>query len=339
MEDFDCTTAGRAIADYVDELSNWYVRLNRRRFWDGDLAALATLRRCLSQLALLLAPFVPFVTDEIHRNLSGSTDSVHLADYPEHDPELEDGELEAGVEAAMRAIELGRAARAQAKVKNRQPLRKAVIVARGAERASIEHLAELVQAELNVKELDFVSEEGELVRYAVRPNFRTLGPRFGKAMPQVAAAVEALDPAHAREAIGGERRIGVNVDGSEHPLEPDDLILVMQPLEGYEVEAEAGRAVALALELDDELRREGLAREVVHAVQGARKRAGLEVSDRISLRLGGDEALLEAARLHRDYIAGETLATSLAFGDGEGDVAPIEGRELSIALARDEGSG
>ena len=123
----------------------------------------------------------------------------------------------------------------------------------------------------------------------MKPNFRTLGPRFGKAMPQVAAAVEALDPGHVAEAIRGERRIGVNVDGSEHALEPDDMTLVMQPLEGYEVEAEAGRAVALALELDDELVREGLAREIVHAVQNARKQAGLDVSDRIALTLGGDD--------------------------------------------------
>ena len=145
MDDFDCTTAGRAIAAYVDELSNWYVRLNRRRFWDGDRAAFATLRHCLIELAKLLAPFTPFLADEIYANLTGDGDSVHLADFPEPDPALADGELEAGVEAAMRAIELGRAARAQAKVKNRQPLRRAVIVATGGERAEIERLAELVR--------------------------------------------------------------------------------------------------------------------------------------------------------------------------------------------------
>ncbi len=220
MDNFDCTTAGREIAAYVDELSNWYVRLNRRRFWDGDRGAFATLRHCLIEVSKLLAPFTPFVTDEIYGNLSGDPDSVHLADYPTHDPELEDGELEAGVEAAMRAIELGRAARAQAKIKNRQPLRRAVIVATEAERAEIERLAELVRAELNVKELEFVSEEGELVRYAVKPNYRALGPRFGKAMPQVAAAVGALDPAHVAEAIRGEREVGVSVDGAEHTLSP-----------------------------------------------------------------------------------------------------------------------
>jgi isoleucyl-tRNA synthetase len=232
MDDFDCTTAGREIAEYVDELSNWYVRLNRRRFWDGDRAAFATLRHCLLEVSKLLAPFVPFVTDEIHANLTGDAESVHLRDYPEPDPELEDGELEAGVEAVMRAIELGRAARAQAKVKNRQPLARAVIVATEAERRELERLAEIVAAELNVKRLEFVSEQEELVTYAVKPNFRALGPRFGRAMPQVAAAIEVLDPGHVAEAIRGERRIGINVDGAEHPLEPDDLTLVMRPLDG-----------------------------------------------------------------------------------------------------------
>jgi isoleucyl-tRNA synthetase len=339
MDAYDCTHAGRAIAAYVDELSNWYVRLSRRRFWDGDRTAFATLRHCLVEVAKLLAPFTPFVAEEIYTNLTAGTtesdDSVHLCDFPEPDPALEDGELEAGVEAAMRAVELGRAARAQAKVKVRQPLRRAVIVATDTERAGIERLADVISAELNVKELEFVSEQGELVTYDVKPNYRTLGPRFGKAMPQVAAAVSAVDPEHAAEAIRGERRIGINIDGTEYALEPDDMTLVMQPLEGYEVEAQAGRAVALALELDDELRREGLAREIVHAVQNARRQAGLDVSDRIALALAGDASLLEAAREHEGYLAGETLATSVALGhdDQDGGVeTTIEGRPLRIAV-------
>ncbi len=340
MDDFDCTDAGGAITAYVDELSNWYVRLSRRRFWEGDRAAFSTLRHCLVEVAKLLAPLTPFVAEEIYSNLlageaeafAGAPDSVHLADFPTPDPALEDGELEAGVEAALRAIELGRAARAQAKVKVRQPLSKAVIVATELERAEIERLGELVRAELNVKRLEFVSEEGELVRYAVKPNYRSLGPRFGKAMPQVAAAVEALDPSRVAEAMRGERRVGINVEGDEHELGPDDVTLVMQPLEGYEVEAEAGRAVALALEVDDELRRESLAREIVHAVQNARKSRGLDVSDRISLTLGGDRELLDAARAHEPYIAGETLAVELSYDSADGPSVSIEGRELRIRI-------
>ncbi|MFL5891293.1 MAG: isoleucine--tRNA ligase [Solirubrobacterales bacterium] len=343
MEDFDCTTAGRVIAEYIDELSNWYVRLSRRRFWEGDRAAFATLRHCLLTSAALLAPFVPFLADEMYTNLVGGEedefgdvpDSVHLTDYPEGNLELTDPGLEAGVEAALRAIELGRAARAAAQVKVRQPLRKAVIVARGGERDEIERLQALVTGELNVKELEFVSEEAELVSYEVKPNYRSLGPRFGKLMPKAAAAVESLDPASVADATSSGRRFGINVDGTDHDLGPDDVTLVMKPLDGYRVEAEAGRAVALSLELDDELRREGLAREIVHAVQNARRDAGLDVTDRIALVLGGDAELLDAAQAHEAYVAGETLATSVSYdGDTPATSTEIEGRDLRIALER-----
>jgi isoleucyl-tRNA synthetase len=341
LEAYDSIRAGQAIAAYVDELSNWYVRLCRRRFWEGDLAAFATLRDCLLELSALLAPFIPFLADEIYLNLAGGEDeelgelpdSVHLLDYPEPDAGLEDAQLEAGMAATRRAVELGRAARAQAGIKVRQPLRKAVIVATEAERGEIEALRELVAAELNVKELEFVSEEAELVSYEVKPNYRALGPRFGKLMPQAAAAIEALDPAAVANALAGGVRIGVQVEGAEHELGPDDVSLVMSPPEGYRVEADSGRAVALALELDEELRREGLAREIVHAVQNARKAAGLEVTDRISLTLGGDAELLAAARAHEDYLSGETLATAVSY-DGGGTPARIEGRELLVSVER-----
>ena len=344
MDTFDCTTAGRAIADYLEELSNWYVRLSRRRFWEGDQAAFATLRHCLITVATLLAPFTPFLADEIYTNLSVGTDedgfgdrpdSVHLCDFPDVDEGLIDPQLEAGMEAVRRTVELGRAARAQAKVKLRQPLRKAVVVASDSERAAIERLAEVVASELNVKELDFVHSEAELVSYRVKPNYRSLGPRFGKNMPQVAAAIEALDAGGVAEQLEAGAEVGIAIDGKEHTLSAGDINLVMEPLEGYQVEAEAGHAVALELDLDDELRREGLAREVVRAVQEARKQAGLEVSDRIALELGGDDELLEAAREHEAYIAGETLATSVGYAaDGAGERATIEGRELRIGVTK-----
>jgi isoleucyl-tRNA synthetase len=342
MDEFDCTAAGRAIAEYVEELSNWYVRLSRRRFWDGDRAAFATLRHCLLETAALLAPFVPFLADEIHLNLAGGVlgetgeahDSVHLRDYPQVDQALADPALETGMEAVRLTVELGRAARAQAKAKVRQPLRRAVIVANDAEREAIEARAEIILAELNVKELDFVSDEGELVRYSAKPNYRTLGPRFGKRMPQVAAAVEALDAAHVAAVMADGGEVGINIEGDEHTLGADEITLALQPLDGYEVEAEAGHAVALQLELDDELRQEGLAREIVHAVQIARKEAGLEITDRITLSLGGDEDLLAAARAHESYLTGEVLATSVAYDASDGAAAKIDGRDLRIDLSR-----
>ncbi len=153
-------------------------------------------------------------------------------------------------------------------------------------------------------------------------------------MPQVAAAVEALDPVHVARVMADGGEIGINVDGDEHTIGPDEVTLALQPLEGYEVEAEAGHAVALQLELDDELRREGLAREIVHAVQNARKAAGLDISDRIELSLGGDEELLAAARAHEPYVAGEVLATSVAYDAAEVAPVRVDGRDLRIAVRR-----
>jgi isoleucyl-tRNA synthetase len=153
-------------------------------------------------------------------------------------------------------------------------------------------------------------------------------------MPQVAAAVGALDPAHVAEVMGNGGEVGINVDGDDHQLRPDDLSLSLKPLDGYEIEAEAGHAVALQLELDDELRQEGLAREIVHAVQIARKEAGLEITDRIALALGGDEDLIDAARTHEQYLAGEVLATSVAYEAAAGTTATIDSRELTIQITR-----
>lgn len=344
MDRFDCTGAGREIAALVDEISNWYVRLSRRRFWEGDEAAFATLRHLLVEISALVAPFTPFIAEEIHANLAGGAtgdfgempDSVHLRDFPAPDPALRDEALEVGMNAARQTVELGRASRAQAKVKMRQPLARAVIVASDAERESISSQAELVKSELNVKELEFVTDQSDLVSYSVKPNYRSLGPRFGKSMPQLAAAVAALDADRVAATVEAGGEVGVNVDGKEHSLGADDLLLSMEPLEGYQVESESGHAVALALELDEDLLREGLAREIVHAVQNARKEAGLEITDRIELTLDGDQVLLEAARAHEPYIAGEVLARSYGIGDADpgSPELEIEGRTLIISLRR-----
>jgi isoleucyl-tRNA synthetase len=195
-------------------------------------------------------------------------------------------------------------------------------------------MRDVVLDELNVKELRFVSEAGQLGSYEVKPNYRSLGPRFGKQMPQVAAAVAALDAGHVATALRDGGHVGISLNGHDHELGPDDLTLAMQPLEGYQLEREGSHAVALELELDHELRREGLAREVVHAVQNARKSAGLQVEDRIELALGGDPELLAAARDHEDYLAQETLALNVTYDAEDGSDATIEDRRLTIALRR-----
>ncbi|HTX33240.1 MAG TPA: isoleucine--tRNA ligase [Solirubrobacteraceae bacterium] len=331
LEDFDVTTAGRAIQEYVDDLSNWYVR-RRRRFWDGDPAAFATLRTALVTLAKLLAPFTPFLADEIYDNLDGSEPSVHLTDFPE--PGERDLALEEAMAVTREAVRLGLAARAQARIKVRQPLRAAVIVATGSEREAIERFSDLIREELNVHELRLAAATDELAELEVKPNYKTLGPRFGKQMPLVAAAVAGLDPAHVAESLRTGRTVAIAVGGKDHELAEEDLLVSMKPLEGYQLEREGSHAVALELEIDVELQIEGWAREIVHAVQAARRDAGLEVSDRIVLTLAGDEDLAGAARAYEDYIAGETLATEVSYEAIEG-VAPvtIDSRELRIAVA------
>ncbi len=361
LDAYDATAAGRAIAEFVDELSNWYVRRSRRRFWDGDPDAFRTLRACLLTVAELLAPLCPFVADEIYDNLDGALASVHLCDFPTAaDLPARDPDLEQAMAIARETVRLGLAARSRAKIKVRQPLREAVVVARGRERAAIERLADIVREELNVTRVRFVAGAEELGRYEVKANYRSLGPLFGREMPLAAEAVAALDPARVAAAVlGGAEKtadggaevsadgaadggtgLGISVAGREHTLTAEDVILTMRAPDGYSVEREGAHAVALDLAIDDDLLREGRAREIVHAVQNARRNAGLAVEDRIELRLAGDPALLEAARAHREHLVGETLALALHFGEDLEDRAEhreraeIDGLALAISLRR-----
>jgi isoleucyl-tRNA synthetase len=332
LDAFDATGAGREIAEYVDELSNWYVRRSRRRFWEGDAVAFTTLWTCLTTVAKLLAPFTPFLADEIYDNLDGAELSVHLCDFPE--PGERDQPLEAAMVVARETVRLGLAARGQAKLKVRQPLRAAVVVATGVERDAIERMASIVREELNVRELRFVSEADELGEVEIKPNYRALGPRFGKQMPTVAAAVGGLDPAHVTAALREGRPVAINIGGQDHELVAEDLLVSMRPLAGYQVEREGSHAVALELEIDDELRVDGWAREIVHAVQAARRAAGLEITDRIALTLAGDDALIGAARTHQEYIAGETLAVEVSYESLDGaEPVKIDGLSLQVGVA------
>jgi isoleucyl-tRNA synthetase len=332
LDNFDATMAGRAIQTFVDEVSNWYVRRSRRRFWDGDPAAFATLRECLVTVAKLLAPFCPFVADEIYDNLDGFEPSVHLCDFPA--PGARDPALEEAMAIARDTVRLGLAARSQAKLKVRQPLRAAVVVATGTERAAIERLQEIVRDELNVRELRFVSEADELGEVEIKPNYRALGPRFGKQMPLVAAAVAALDPSRAAATLREGATVVISVAGQDHELTAEDLLVSMKPLEGYQVEREGSHAVALELDIDLELQVDGWAREIVHAVQAARRDAGLEVTDRIVLTLDGHDDLVGAARAHESYIAGETLAVTVSYESLDGmEAIRIDDRELRVGVA------
>jgi isoleucyl-tRNA synthetase len=209
------------------------------------------------------------------------------------------------------------------------------VVATGFEREAIERLAEIVREELNVRELRFVTEADELGQVEIKPQYRTLGPRFGPQMPLVAAAVAGLDAAEAAATVRRGGRVAIVIDGHDHELSDEDLLISMKPIEGYQVEREGSHAVALELEIDDELRVEGWAREIVHAIQAARRDAGLEVSDRIVLGLDGDDQLLQAARSHQQYLAGETLAVEVRYAPlRDGAEVSVDGHHIRIEVER-----
>jgi isoleucyl-tRNA synthetase len=314
LESFDPARAGKALMAYLDDLSNWYVRRSRRRFWDGDPAALATLHECLRVTSLLLAPMTPFVTEAVWEALfatSTGIDSVHLASWPTLD--LESGalnsELTAQVALVRRLVELGRAARASAKVKTRQPLARALISAPGWAELP-DALRREVAEELNVHDVATLHADNELVDVMAKPNFRTLGKRFGSRTALVAAAVTSADPhMFAAAARTGEQFV-VMVEGEQLVLQADEVVLSESPRSGWTVAKSGADAVALDLELTEALRKLGIARDVVRQIQDARKTAGLEVTDRISLwwRVGGSPEAAEAIREHARTIADEVLA-------------------------------
>lgn len=315
LEDFDSATAGRALSGFVDVLSNWYVRRSRRRFWQGDPAALATLHTCVETLSRLLAPFVPFVADHLWCRIEGDVrpgapDSVHLAAWPVADPALLDAGLRTRMDLVRRIVELGRATRAASGVRTRQPLARAVVAAPGFSALEPELLAEIAD-ELNVARVEAAGSE--LVLLEVKPNYRALGKRFGKQTPTVADAVKASSAAP----VDGV--LTVVVDGADVELAGDEIVVSETPREGWAVRSEGGLSVGLDTELTDELRRAGLARDVVRHVQESRKAHGLDVSDRIELTWSsGRDDVTAAIREHEGEIAEEVLAVSVTEKDARG---------------------
>jgi isoleucyl-tRNA synthetase len=349
LEAFDTAAAGRRLAGLIDDLSNWYVRRSRRRFWDGPssaegAAAFATLFECVSTLTLLMAPFTPFVTDYLWRVLRppGAPESVHLASWPSVDDSLIDPVLSEQMGLARRLVELGRSARSGASVRTRQPLRRALIGAPGFSGLPGELRSE-VAAELNVASLEELGP-GEIVDYSVKPNFRVLGRRFGALTPRVAAALGGVPAAKVAAAVLAGGTVAVTVDGSVVSVGADDVIVTQTPREGWAVAAGAGETVALDTVVTPELRREGLVREVIRLIQEARKSDGLEVTDRIWLRWHASEPeLARALDEHARLIAGEVLAVD--YGRGKPDRGAPEHADPDLGLrfwlrrARRSGSG
>ncbi|MHB8452284.1 MAG: isoleucine--tRNA ligase [Mycobacteriales bacterium] len=324
LESFDSVRAGRRIAALLDDLSNWYVRRNRRRFWDGDPAAFAALHEALVAVTGLLAPFVPFVTDEIWCILGGPGDSVHLSSFPVVDPDLIDSDLAGAVALARRLVELGRAARANSGVRTRQPLARALVSA-AALAAMPAELQRDVADELNVGELAPLT--GQLTDLAVKPNFRALGRRFGSLTQEAARQV---GPDRFDRASGTLR---VQLPDGEAVLSGDELLVTETPREGWVVATGDGHTVALDLALTPQLRRAGLAREVTRQIQDGRKRSALQVSDRIELWWQADGAELAAAIAEQEaLIAREVLAVSCTQGRPAAPLAPHHDPDLGLTF-------
>lgn len=339
LDQFDTQAAGRLIATFIDDLSNWYVRRSRRRFWDGDPAALATLHEALRTVTLCMAPFTPFITERVWQDLfsvEDAPDSVHLASWPLVDESIVDEKLATDMALVRRIVELGRAARATSGVRTRQPLRRALVSAPGWADLS-QALRDQVCEELNIQSSDALdSQEAGLVDISMKANFRALGARFGKQTQFVAAAITASDAAqlHATMRSTGSVSLEAGELGTVE-ITADDVVITETPREGWAVASEGGESVALDLTITDELRRAGLAREVVRAIQEARKNAGFEVSDRITLWWSSqDSDVMQMWADHAEEIAGEVLATSVhndLGGTINVDVAEYSG---SIAIAR-----
>ena len=341
LDAFDTQRAGRLLAAYIDDLSNWYVRRSRRRFWDGDPAALHTLHECLRTVTLLMAPFTPFVTERVWQDLfaTGPADSVHLQDWPDDSAALADPELAEQVALIRRLVELGRGARAEGKVRTRQPLGRALVSAPGWDRMPAE-LRDQLAEELNV--VSVVSLGGgtddattdELVHVSVKANFRSLGRRFGKGTQPVAAAIAAADPVALTASLRGTGSATVLVDGEPESISLDDVVITETPREGWAVATDAGETLALDLHLTPELIRRGLAREVVRLVQEGRKSAGLEVSDRIELWVSAASAeMSEALDEHASDIGSEVLAVSVSRDAAPSDAVAGTDADLGITFA------
>jgi isoleucyl-tRNA synthetase len=269
---------------------------------------------------------------------------VHLAVWPTS-AGREDPALDAAIEAVRVAVSLGRGARSEAKIKIRQPLAQAVVACPPATATVLEGMRELIARELNVHEVRFVTDPGELVAVTIKPNYRTLGPRFGKAMPALAAAIAELPGAESARLLEAGEPVTVTVDGAAHELGPDALLITARPTEGYAVGQESGMAVGLTTVITPDLRREGLAREIVHAVQNARRAAGLRVEERIMLHLDGSGPVREAIDAFGPHISVETLVERLSVGHGSPfagvyrEELVLDGEPVAIRIDRFDGDG
>lgn len=350
LEHYDPTSVGRLIRDFVvNELSNWYVRRNRRRFWksesDSDkLAAYKTLYETLVTLAKLMAPLAPFISEEIYRNLilsvdQGAPESVHLASWPVADEARIDDVLMRDMDALVRVVELGRGARASSGIKTRQPLPEVLVRVRsGEELAGLKRLEDQLLEELNVKSVRYLEVTDSFVSYEIKPNLPLLGRRLGKLIPELKRALAEMDSQEIAQNVRDGKETIIELAGETHRFEPDAFLLDAKSPEGYTAAEERGYLAALNTQLSPELLQEGLARDVIRIIQNARKNAGLEVSDKITVGLELTGELQEAIRAHQETLMREVLADGLELtpltDTAHRETAEVAGHALTVTLRK-----
>ena len=344
MQNYDPTRAGRLIESFInDDLSNWYVRLNRKRFWGKEmsqdkLSAYQTLYTCLETVARLLAPFAPFYADRLFLDLtqvtcSDNACSVHLAKFPEADESMIDTDLEQRMAMAQKITSMVLALRRKVSIKVRQPLQAIMIPAVDDEqRKHIEAVKELIMNEVNVKELKFVEGQGILVK-KVKCNFRTMGKKFGKMMKAIAAATAAFDQDQIA-ALENNGQTELDIDGQKVTIEAADVEIISEDIPGWLVTNEGNLTVALEVELTDELRNEGVARELINRIQNLRKESGLEITDHISVVITRLEAIEKSMGDFADYVKEQVLADSIELGDNDGVELDIDEMKLNIKIEK-----
>ena len=343
MDSFDITAAGRRIEQFVDDLSNWYVRRCRRRYWASGMtsdkeAAYLTLHEALVTLARLIAPFTPFLADEIYGNLEPDRGSVHLEDYPVPDKEVIDPLLDSEMDLARQVVYLGRAARNEVNIKNRQPLSKIVVQATPDEQDKLTALADLVEDELNVRGVEFARDFGEFVSHRIKPRYDLLGPKHGKLMRQIASALASADAGGVARDVEAGRPVVLALEGAgDVSILPEEITVETVAREGFHVETDNGRSVALDTVMTDDLKMEGFARELVNKIQATRKEAGFEISDRICTVCAGGPESMRALAEHTEYLMGETLSLSLVQGEPEGEYVKewdVNGEKVTVGVRR-----
>ena len=344
MDAYEPTRAFRATSDFVvDELSNWYVRLSRRRFWKGamgddKLAAFQTLRECLDTVARLIAPLAPFFAEQLYRDLNGAAGSVHWSRFPEANEALIDRDLERRMALAQRMTSLVLSLRKKEKIRVRQPLPRLVVpVLNATQHADLDAIEDLLLHEVNVKKLDRVGSDSGLFVQRARPDFKVLGPKVGSRMKTVSAALSALSDAQLRE-LENKGHLMLDLADGAFRVEPGDVQVVTDDIPGMAVASEQGTLLAVDLELSGELIAEGIAREAVNRIQNLRKDSGLEVSDRIALWLSGAPEALAAVAAHRGYVAAETLIEAWPEGPAPAEAyraeCDLEGLIVTLALKK-----